>query len=112
MKRQIIVTLVLLLITAFITVVYFNNLSTPGMRTGKIMQAIPDDAPVIFEFNNDKGFYDIFNDNALIKGLLGKDKIEELAILRKQLFLNPIIEKYFDNQNVYVSLHPSKENSF
>jgi len=112
MKRQIIITLILLLATAFVTVVYFRNLSTPGMRTSQVMHAIPDNAAVIFEFNNDKGFYDIFNDNALLKALLGRAQIEELGILRKQLLMNPVLEKYLTNQNIFISLHQSKTNTF
>ena len=60
MKKQITITLILLIATAFITVVYFKNLNPPGTRTNRIMNVIPDDAALIFEFNNDQGFYDIF----------------------------------------------------
>ncbi|HEY2581144.1 MAG TPA: hypothetical protein VGI43_05040 [Mucilaginibacter sp.] len=108
MKRQIIITLILLLATAFITVSYFKNISTPGMRTSQVMEAIPDNAALIFEFNNDKGFYDIFNENTLLAAIAGKDKIDEFDILRKQLLLNPLFEKYFTNQNIFISVHPSK----
>ena len=36
MKRQIIITVILLITTAFITVIYFKNLNTPGMRTSQV----------------------------------------------------------------------------
>src|SRR5260221_7317158 len=110
MKRQLIITLILLIATAFITVIYFKNLNTPGTRTSEVIRAIPDNAAIIFEFNNDKGFYDIFSDNKLFNSIVGKEKINELDILRKQLLLNPRFEKYFKAQNVFISLHPSKEN--
>jgi hypothetical protein len=54
MKRHIITTLLLLLATAFITVVYFKNLNPPGTRTSKVMNNIPDNAAFILEFNNVK----------------------------------------------------------
>jgi hypothetical protein len=111
MRRQIIITLILLLATAFITVIYFKNLSTPGMRTSQVMREIPNNAALIFEFNNDKGFYDIFNDNVLLTAIIGKDKLNDLDVLRKQLLLNPLFEKYFTNQNIYISIHPSKINN-
>ena len=66
---------------------------------------------MIFEFNNDKGFYDIFNNNRLFASIIGNEKINELAILQKQLLENPLMEKYFKAQNIFISLHPSKVNN-
>lgn len=107
MKRQIIITIILLIITAFITVSYFKNLNPPEIRTSKIMRTIPGNAPLIFEFNNDKSFYDIFNDNKLLAAVTGRQKLSELDTLRKLLLLNPFVSKYFTGQNIFVSLHPS-----
>ena len=69
MKRLIITTIILLIAAVGVTVVYFKNLSTPGMRTSNVMRTIPPTASLIFEFNNDKSFYDIFNNNKLSKTL-------------------------------------------
>jgi hypothetical protein len=110
MKKQIIITLILLISTAYVTVVYFRNLNPPGMRTSQVMNAIPDSAPLIFEFNNDKGFYDIFNDNKLFPSVAGKQNIDEFNTLRLQLLENPLLNKYFKGQNIYISVHPSKAN--
>jgi len=110
MKRQIIITIILLIATAFVTVVYFKNLSTPGMRTSNIMRTIPPTASLIFEFNNDKSFYDIFNNNKLFTAIIGEQKLNELDVLRKQLLLSPLLEKYFTGQNIFLSFHTSKTN--
>lgn len=40
MKRLIVITLILLAAAIAITVVYFKNLSPPGVRTGQVMLAI------------------------------------------------------------------------
>src|ERR1022692_3734046 len=111
MKKQIIITLVLLLATAFMTVVYFKNLSPPGMRTSQVMRDIPDNAALIFEFNHDKSFYDIFNGNKLFAAVIGQQKLGELDTLRKQLLLNPLLGRYFNGQNIFVSVHPLKANA-
>ncbi|MDF2433334.1 MAG: hypothetical protein JWP44_2965 [Mucilaginibacter sp.] len=111
MKKQIVITLILIIITAFVTVVYFKNLNAPGMRTSQVMHAIPDNASLIFEFNNDKSFYDIFSGNKLFASIAGQQKLDELDILRRQLMENPILDKYFAEQNIYVSVHPSKTNN-
>jgi len=108
MKKQIIITIILLAATAFVTIFYFKNLNPPGTRTSRVMNAIPDDATLIFEFNNDKGFYDIFTGNKLLAAIISKQKIGELDTLRRQLLLNPLLEQYFTGQNLYISVHPSK----
>jgi len=112
MKKQIIITLILLIATAFITVVYFKNLNPPGTRTSRVMNVIPDNATLVFEFNNDKSFYDIFTGNKLLSAVIGKQEIGELDTLRRQLLLNPVLEQYFTGQNTFISIHPSKINTF
>ncbi|MFI5140430.1 MAG: hypothetical protein ACHQIM_21605, partial [Sphingobacteriales bacterium] len=111
MKKQIIVTLILLIATAFITVVYFKNLNPPGTKTSRVMGTIPGNAALIFEFNNDQGFYDIFTGNKLLAAVIGKQKIGELDTLRRTLLLNPSLERFFTGQNIFISLHPSKTNA-
>ncbi len=110
MKKQIIITLILLAATAYLTVVYFKNLNPPGTRTSQAMHAIPDNAPLIFEFNNDNGFYDIFKDNKLFANFIGKQKLGQLDTLRQQLLQNSLLSQYFTGQSIFVSLHPSKTN--
>ncbi|MDO3640904.1 hypothetical protein [Mucilaginibacter sp. L3T2-6] len=108
MKKHIIITLILLAATAYVTVVYFKNLNPPGSRTSLVLSAIPDDAPLIFEFNNDKSFYDIFKDNKLFAAFIGAEKLGQLDTLRQALLQNRVLGKYFNGQDVFISLHPSK----
>lgn len=110
MKKLIIVTILLLTATIYITVVYFKNLNPLGSNTSRLMATIPDNASVIFSFNNEKSFYDIFNGNTLLTAISGKDKLADIDTVRNQLLANPLFEKYFDGQNVFISLHPLKNN--
>ncbi len=110
MKRLIIITILLLIATVSVTVVYFKNLRPQGQLTSEIMHTIPENAAVIFEFNNDKGFYEIFNGNQLFTAFAGKQTIADLDTFRKQLLLNPALERFFDGQNIFISLHPFKNN--
>ena len=80
------------------------------MRTSQVMDAIPDSAPLVFEFNNDKSFYEIFNGSPLFASVTGKQKLGELDTLRHVLLQNPAIDKYFSDQNIFISVHPSKTN--
>lgn len=106
MKKHIIITIILLIAAACITVVYFKNLSPPGMRTSRVMHTIPNNAALIFEFNNDQGFYDIFKTNKLLASIIGGQKIGELDTLRTQVLQNQLLAKYFTAQNIFVSVHP------
>jgi len=110
MKRQIIITLILLIAAVLVTIVYFKNLNPPGLRTSQVMRTIPNNATLIFEFNNDGGFYDIFNGGILLTAVLGKENLAEFDTLRKQLLENKLLEKFFTRQNIFISLHPSNNN--
>jgi hypothetical protein len=109
MRKQIIVTIIILIATAYITVVYFKNLNPPGSHTSQLMATIPDNASLIFEFNNEQSFYDIFNGNKLLDAVVGEEKIAEIDTLRTQVLNNPQLQRFFDGQNTFISLHPLKD---
>lgn len=107
MRRLIVTTIILLAATVFITVVYFKNLNPPGVRNNQVMQSIPDNAVAVFEFNNEKGFYDIFNGNHLLAAVVGKQKLSDLDTLRKLLMSSALSDQFFSGQNVFISVHPA-----
>ena len=84
MKKQIIITVILLIATIAVTVYYFANLNPPGFQNNQVVQAIPENAPFIIEFNNEKSFYDVFKDNNLFSVLAGKQTLAEAVSLIKQ----------------------------
>lgn len=94
-----------------ITVVYFKNLNTSGLHTSQTMSTIPNNTALVFEFNNDDGFYDIFKDNKLFAAVIGKKQIDELDTLRSQLLENQGLKKFFTGQNTFISLHPLKDHT-
>lgn len=110
MRKLVITTIILLIATAAITVVYFKDLNPPGSNTSRVIGAIPDNASVIFQFTNEKSFYDIFSDNTLLTSVMGKDNLADIDTLRSVLLGNPLLHKYFDGQSLFVSLHPLKSN--
>src|SRR4051812_12286499 len=99
MKRLIITTVILLIAAISVTVLYFKNLHPQGQRTSEVMQTIPANAALVFEFNNENGFYDIFKDNQLFHAVIGKQTLSDLDTLRQQLLLNPALQQYFNGQN-------------
>ena len=110
MRKLIIIPVIVLLAVICLTVFYFKNLNPPGQRTSQVMGTIPRNAALIFEFNNDKSFYDIFTGNKLFAGLVGEEKLAELDTLQHQLLLSALLEKYFTGQNIFASLHPVGKN--
>lgn len=111
MRRIIIATVLLLAATVAVTILYFRHLDVSGKHANLALRTIPNDASLIFEFSNDKDFYDIFSGNKLFANVLGQDKQDELITLRKVILQNPLLQKYFVGQEVFVSLHPQKNNS-
>ncbi|AMR32850.1 hypothetical protein A0256_16195 [Mucilaginibacter sp. PAMC 26640] len=111
MKRYILLTLLLIAATGFVTVKYFRSVNLSGVHAGNVMRTIPDSAAAVFEISNDKGFYDIFTDNSLIGSLVSDSKMAELDTVRKVLFAHPLLQNFFDNSNVFISLHPLEKTS-
>ncbi|MEO8887552.1 MAG: hypothetical protein ABI367_15920 [Mucilaginibacter sp.] len=111
MKKIIIATIILFVTAIVVTVVYFKNLDRSGPRTRETMLSIPQNAALILEINNDKGFYDIFNDSQLFTSIVGRQTLDELDTLRKQLLLNPHLKPFFSEQNIFISLHPLQNNT-
>ncbi|MFD0794167.1 hypothetical protein ACFQZX_11100 [Mucilaginibacter litoreus] len=109
MKRLIALTLILVAATAYVTVKYFNNLNTSGAHAGNIIRTIPADAALVFEFTNEKSFYDIYSGNDLLNNLIGDEQAKDLDTVRKVLLGNNTIKSFFDDRNVFISVHPTKQ---
>jgi hypothetical protein len=111
MKRLIIITLLLLAAAVVITVKYFKNLNLPGQRAGEVINTIPASATFIFEFNNDSSFYDIYSKSELFTAITGAQKMNELHTLRSALLRNNVLGSFFINQDIFISIHPQKQDS-
>ena len=110
MRRPIILSVILFIAIVFVAVLYFRNLTTPGSRTTSVLRSIPNNAALIFEFNNEDSFYEIYNDNKLFAAVVGPEQLKELDTLRKQLLTNDVLKPFFDGQDVFISFHPAKDN--
>lgn len=111
MRKLIISTLILLSAAVAITVVYFKNLNPPAAHTARVMQSIPNTAALIFDFSNDDGFYDIFDNNKLLNNLIGDSKMKNLSVLRDKLLNHPLLKNFFTGQHIYISLHGQQRDS-
>ncbi|WP_295651804.1 hypothetical protein [uncultured Mucilaginibacter sp.] len=110
MIRNLIITLILLIAAIGISVTYFRNLNPPGQRSGKVMNNIPLDATLVFEYKNDDSFYDIFKGNSLLTNLIGNDRTTELQELKAHLLDNELLKPLLDGSSIFISLHPQPGN--
>jgi hypothetical protein len=110
MTRNLIITLILILATVGITIMYFKNLNPPGKRAGKIMTDIPADASLIFEYKNDDSFYEIFKGSTLLTTLIGDQRTDELNDLKTHLLDNSQLKPLFDGNSIFISLHALANN--
>lgn len=105
--RNIILTVVLLVLAITMSVMYFRNVNNTGQHPGKVMSNIPPDAALVFEYKNDETFYDLFKSNTLLSTLIGAEKTAELNDLRAQILDAPLLKDLFDGQSLFISVHPT-----
>jgi hypothetical protein len=103
MKRQIIITIILLAATVMITFTYFKHLNPPGRRASEVIDAIPASAAFVFEFNNDGSFFEIYDKSELFTAITGGTKMRELKTLRNILLNNNAVKSYFLQQDIFKS---------
>ncbi|MCJ8208928.1 hypothetical protein MUY27_04355 [Mucilaginibacter sp. RS28] len=104
--KQIIATIFLLAAAAAVTVVYFKSIHNPATPT-ELMRYIPADAALVAEFNNDDIFYEAYSGNPILANVAGASKTEELKALYTQVLQNAAYKDAFENERIYLSLHPS-----
>jgi hypothetical protein len=107
MKKLIVLTLILTVAAVMVTLLYFKNLHVPGRDTARIMESIPPDAALIMGINNDDSFYDVYDSSALFSAIAGTGQLHELKGLHQLLLQNPVLKSHFDNQTLYISVHPT-----
>ncbi len=112
MKRLLVTTVLLLTALVLVTTAYFKNLNVPGHNASRILQTIPADAALIFEFSNDNSFFDVYDSSALFSSLISTQQLHELALLRQQLLQNAALKPFFNGQNMYLSVHPQGDLLF
>lgn len=106
MRRIILISIFLFIATVSITSFYFSKIKLPGQNTTNVIDQIPNDAALVFEFKNDAEFYDLFKENTLLTSFIGQKKAEELKYLHHHLIKEPALKAAFNNRSIFISLHP------
>lgn len=111
MKKIILATSVLIGAVFVVARLYFSSISVGNRNIENALSVIPNDASLIFEFTNDKGFYEIFSDYQLFDAIIGIQKQTELTYLKTALLNNKHFSKITEGQNIFLSFHPEKSDS-
>ncbi|MDB5118878.1 MAG: hypothetical protein JWN56_96 [Sphingobacteriales bacterium] len=105
MKKIVLIASVLLLVIIVVARLYFSNISGGSRYIEKSLESIPNDASIIFEFTNDKGFYEIFSGYTIFDDIIGDVKKNELIFIKNQLSNNQKLAHITDGQNLFLSLY-------
>ncbi|MVN21948.1 hypothetical protein [Mucilaginibacter arboris] len=111
MRKIILITVFLFLTALTVTIFYFSRIKLPGQNTTHVIDQIPQDAALVFEFKNDPQFYDLFKESSLLTSFIGQKKADELQYLHNYLLKQSAPNLSFGNQSIFISLHPEINSS-
>jgi len=109
MRKLIVITSILFMAVIAASIWYFARIRhNNGSQNGSLTH-IPADAAFLVSFQNDKSFYNIFNDYKIFEALIGKETQHELNYLNKYLLKVPEFADLTNKQTIYFSFHPNKD---
>lgn len=102
MRKIILLTVFLFLTVITVTEFYFSKIKLPGENKCSLINQIPADAALVFEFTNDQEFSDLFKRNLLLTSFIGQKIVSQLQYLHEHFFKGTAI----DNRDIFVSIYP------
>ncbi len=106
MRKIILLTVLLFIAAITVTGFYFSKIRLTGQDTANVINQIPHDAALVFEFKNDPEFYNLFQESSLLTSFIGQKKAQELQYLHDHLIKQTALAAAFGNRNIFISLHP------
>ncbi len=110
MRNTIIVSIILFVAVIFASIYYFGDLKQEKQESVKPITFLPDDTYLVASFINDAATDNIFKDFEIFEAIIGKQSQQELNNLKQQLLRNKDISSYLGDADIFVSIHPAKEN--
>jgi hypothetical protein len=90
---------------------YFSGLSSKHKNSQHSLYAAAANSALIFSFENDQSIMDILKSQHLLEDVIGSEKVAQLKSISDSILTIPGINKFFENQSVYISLHPGIDKS-
>lgn len=109
MRNVIILCAILLIAIAALAAKYFNALAGRDNNTTKVLNHIPSDAALIFHFNSDESFFEIFKGYQLFSHIIGPERSNELNEL-KNLLSHTLLSEVTSDKKIFLSLHNSADS--
>lgn len=107
MKKIYIIIITLLLAIGAVTWLYFKKLNSENFSTENIFNVIPQDASLVFEYNNEEYFYEIFKDFELFKDILGNHTTTHLNALKQVFVDDAAIAEAFLQSDIFFFYSPN-----
>ncbi|MCZ4222290.1 DUF3352 domain-containing protein [Pedobacter rhodius] len=110
MRKILVLVITLITGVAFLAYIYFSKLNNENDAKDLALQSATNNAAIIFAFQNDKSFYQIIEGQDLLQQVLGKEKLNLLKRLKENIIDDNILNSYFADQQVYLSVLPDEKN--
>jgi len=110
MKKIYTILIILILGVTGMTYLYFSNLNKESSPSDISLNLVSANAPVIFTFENDKGFYDILGQQNVTDDILGVEKSNLLKTLRAQIASNHNFNSFIDGEKIIIGFLPTAPN--
>jgi len=112
MKKTIILIIFLLIAIIAVSGLYFSRLNQSHNVSKQYIADIPANASLLFSFNNDSIFYNLFKDYKGFEFILGKEGINELEILKTTFLENNNFIAATNQQPIYLSFHNENDSLY
>lgn len=110
MKKIIAFIIILFIAVGASSWLYFRNLTATTNNATKILNTVPSNAALVFQYKNEAYFYDIFKKFTLFKDVLGVATFVQLAQLKNILIDDAQLYASVDKSDLFFSLHKTANN--
>lgn len=108
MRKIYILLIILVLGVTGMAYLYFSNLDRESSPSDNSLHLVSANAPIIFTFENDKGFFDILSQQNITNDILGTEKSNLLKTLRDNISNNPKINHLIEGEKMIIGFSPTK----
>ena len=111
MKKIVFIIVALFIAIVTMAYLYFSGLSSEHKNSQHSLYAAAANSSFIFSFENEQSILDILKSQNLLKEVIGDEKVQQLKAISDYLIKVPGLQKFFDNQSVYIALNPGPGQS-
>jgi uncharacterized phage-associated protein len=111
MKKIVFIIVALFIAIVTMAYLYFSGLSSEHKNSQHSLYAATANSSFIFSFENEQSILDILKSQDLLKEVIGVEKVSQLEAISDYLLKVPGLQKFVQDQSVYIALHPGPGQS-